>query len=128
MASGMRFPMAVLVHVEGCLLPKIHQIMRPEECRIQFTSTSKLVLEDQLLTKRCVFLTGPYKVNGVPLRRVNQSYVIATSTKVNIEGLELPAIDDAYFAKEKAAKKSKEEQFFAQSSAVSFHHFPCDLL
>jgi large subunit ribosomal protein L6e len=62
---------------------------------------------------------GPYKVNGVPLRRVNQSYVIATSTKVNLEGLELPAIDDAYFAKEKAAKKSKEEQFFAQSSAVS---------
>ncbi|GMF11666.1 unnamed protein product [Phytophthora lilii] len=65
-----------------------------------------------------VLLGGPYKVNGVPLRRVNQSYVIATSTKVNIEGLELPAIDDAYFAKEKASKKSKEEQFFAQSSAA----------
>lgn len=70
-----------------------------------------------------MFGTGPYKINGVPLRRVNQSYVIATSTKVNIEGLELPAIDDAYFAKEKAAKKSKEEQFFAQSSAVSIFMF-----
>lgn len=86
---------------------------------------------DSLIHERGLFCTftdsfiapliaGPYKVNGVPLRRVNQSYVIATSTKVNIEGLELPAIDDAYFAKEKAAKKSKEEQFFAQSSAVSF--------
>ena len=63
---------------------------------------------------------GPYKINGVPLRRVNQSYVIATSTKVNIEGLELPAIDDAYFAKEKSTKKSKEEQFFAESNAVSY--------
>lgn len=67
----------------------------------------------------CVFL-GPYKVNGVPLRRVNQSYVIATSTKVNLDGVALPAIDDAYFAKEKVSSKTtKEEKFFAQSSAVS---------
>lgn len=61
---------------------------------------------------------GPYKVNGVPLRRVNQAYVIATSAKVNLEGVALPAIDDAYFAKEKASKKTKEEKFFAQSAAV----------
>ena len=49
---------------------------------------------------------------------MNQSFVIATSTKINIEGLELPAVDDAYFAREKAAKKSKEEQFFDQSNSV----------
>ena len=63
----------------------------------------------------------------MPLRRVNQSFVIATSTKVSMEGLELPAIDDAYFAREKAAKKSKEEQFFAQSNEVS-SLFTCALL
>ena len=72
-----------------------------------------------LTFRRWCLCVGPYKINGVPLRRVNQSFVIATSTKVSMEGLELPAIDDAYFAREKAAKKSKEEQFFAQSNDVS---------
>lgn len=64
---------------------------------------------------------GPYKVNGVPLRRVNQAFVIATSTKVDLSDVTLPDIDDSYFAKEKPAsgkKESKEEQFFAQAASV----------
>ena len=37
-------------------------------------------------------------MNGVPLRRVNQAYVIVTSQAVDISGVKLPAtLDDAYF-------------------------------
>lgn len=31
-----------------------------------------------------LLVTGPYKVNGVPMKRVNAAYVIATSTKVDL--------------------------------------------
>ena len=43
---------------------------------------------------------GPYTCNGVPLRRVNQKYVIATSTKVPLNGVDVSKIDDAFFARE----------------------------
>merc|ERR1712098_884121 len=41
-----------------------------------------------------------YRVNGVPLRRVNQAYVIATSTKFGVQGLKgIDKIDDTFFAR-----------------------------
>ncbi|KAF8238768.1 hypothetical protein L208DRAFT_208363 [Tricholoma matsutake] len=82
--------------------------------------TILILLAGRFRGKRVVFLkqlesglllvTGPFKVNGVPLRRVNQAYVIATSTKLDLSALEF---NDAYFSK--AAPKgsrSAEEEFF----------------
>ena len=70
----------------------------------------------------CGFMhAGPFKINGVPLRRVNQSYVIGTSTKVDISGVSVEKFDDKYFAKEAEKKKKKGEgEFFEAEKEVSY--------
>merc|ERR1712039_553630 len=51
-------------------------------------------------------------VNGVPLRRVSQRFVIVTSTKLDVSSLSgLDDVEDAYFKKSKSAKsKSKDKK------------------
>ena len=43
-----------------------------------------------------LLVTGPYCINGVPLKRVNRAYVIVTSTKVALGGVNT-AIDEKFF-------------------------------
>ena len=70
------------------------------------------------LAQGVLLVTGPFKVNGVPLRRVNARYVIATSTKVDISGIDSSVVEkvggDAYFAREKKSKAKGEDAFFKQ--------------
>merc|ERR1739842_277577 len=56
-----------------------------------------------------LLITGPHKLNGCPLRRVNQRYLVATSTKLDISKVSVPEnINDKYFARVKAEKSKKE--------------------
>ena len=75
------------------------------------------------LVSGLLLVTGPYKINGVPLRRINQTYVMPTSTKINLNNVDLANIDDAFFAKKKAAKGNKDEKFFAEEKAVVYTLF-----
>merc|ERR1712125_223231 len=46
-----------------------------------------------------LLVTGPYKLNGVPLKRVNAAYVIPTSTKLNVSNVDVSKVTDDYFAR-----------------------------
>ena len=65
-----------------------------------------------------ILVTGPFKINGVPLRRINPAYVIATSTKIDLASaseLGLDKFDEVYFKVKKEKKgKSTEQEFFGE--------------
>ena len=61
------------------------------------------------LSSGLLLVTGPYQLNGVPLRRVNQAYCIATSASVDVKGVDASKIDDAFFARTKKPKTKKDE-------------------
>eukprot|EP00928_Gymnodinium_smaydae_P006731 TRINITY_DN1239_c0_g1_i1.p1 TRINITY_DN1239_c0_g1~~TRINITY_DN1239_c0_g1_i1.p1 ORF type:complete len:179 (-),score=56.74 TRINITY_DN1239_c0_g1_i1:95-631(-) len=100
---------------------------KPAKLKKNITPGSVLILlAGRFRGRRVVFLkqldsglllvTGPYAVNGVPLRRVNQRYCIATSAKVDMKGADYAKVTDAHFARD-AKKKAKkgESGFFAES-------------
>eukprot|EP00928_Gymnodinium_smaydae_P099214 TRINITY_DN93_c0_g4_i2.p2 TRINITY_DN93_c0_g4~~TRINITY_DN93_c0_g4_i2.p2 ORF type:complete len:180 (+),score=62.95 TRINITY_DN93_c0_g4_i2:64-603(+) len=101
---------------------------KPTKLRKNISPGSVLILlAGRFRGRRVVFLkqlesglllvTGPYAVNGVPLRRVNQRYCIATSTKVDLKEADYAKITDAHFARDAKKKQKKGESgFFAEGS------------
>merc|ERR1712166_470911 len=75
----------------------------------------KRVVMLKRLDSGLLLVTGPHKVNGVPLKRVNQVYTITTSTSVNLAGVDVSKINDAFFAREQRRKGYKSaRKFFAE--------------
>ncbi len=53
----------------------------------------------------------------VPLKRVNQAYVIATSTKIDLKGADVSKVEDSHFKATKEPREKKgEEGFFKKET------------
>ena len=68
-----------------------------------------ILLSGRFRGRRVVFLkklesglllvTGPYKYNGVPLKRVNAAYVLPTNTKLKLDAKVADSVNDKLFLK-----------------------------
>ncbi|KAI5866838.1 ribosomal protein L6e-domain-containing protein [Durotheca rogersii] len=112
-----------------CPLSQVRKAIRPWTPRKSLQpGTVLILLAGRFRGKRVILLktldqgvllvTGPFKINGVPIRRVNSRYVIATSYKIDLDGLEQSKVDEVaqvqYFARDKAKEKASEDAFFKQ--------------
>ena len=99
-----------------CKLPKASHIAAPLT-----PGQVVIILSGRFRGRRVVFLkklesnlllvTGPYKYNGVPLKRVNAAYVIPTNTKLNVNAEVAKNVNDDSFKKVEFERK-KEDNFF----------------
>jgi large subunit ribosomal protein L6e len=67
-----------------------------------------------------LLVSGPYVLNGCPVTRMNQRYVMATKTKLDIKDVKIPErVNDVYFKKTRTPKsKPAEGEIFEAKKEV----------
>ena len=102
--------------VRKCKVPKPSHISAPLT-----PGQVVIILSGRFRGRRVVFLkklesnlllvTGPYKYNGVPLKRVNAAYVLPTNTKLKLGAEVAKGVEDKYFDRVDI-KRENEKDFF----------------
>ena len=98
------------------------QCKKPKATHISATFTPGqvvILLSGRFRGRRVIFLkklesglllvTGPYKYNGVPLKRVNAAYVLPTNTKLKVDAKVADKVNDEFFKKVDIDRKSEKD-------------------
>jgi large subunit ribosomal protein L6e len=100
--------------------PKLRKSIKPGSVLILLSGRfrGKRVVFLKQLESGLLAVTGPFKINGVPIKRVNQVYTLTTSTTVDVKGVNTDKITDKTFAKDKV-KKTRSHKFFAKEAPTT---------
>ena len=101
--------------------PKLRSSLQPGQVVILLSGRfrGKRVVFLKQLESGLLLVTGPHKVNGVPLKRVNQVYTMTTSMQLKVDGVDLKKITDETFTKDKKSASEKGRDFFNAEGKVS---------
>merc|ERR1711863_38183 len=70
----------------------------------------KRVIVLKQLASGLVLITGPMKLNGCPMRRINQIYLLATENALDVSTVKVPEnVNDDYFKHARAEKVKKAD-------------------
>jgi len=94
---------------------KVRSSLQPGRIAIILSGkyAGKRVVVVKHLPSRLVVVSGPFRLNRVPLRRVDAAYLIGTSVQINLPEVlknELSEITDDHFSKKLKAKKLKQRK------------------
>ena len=106
------------VRTKKTATPKLRKGVEPGRVLILLAGRfrGKRVVCLKQLKSGLLLVSGPHKINGVPLKRVNQVYTLSTSTKVNVAGFDVSKVEDALFTRDNKTKKADAKAFFAEGA------------
>ncbi|KAJ1613778.1 60S ribosomal protein L6 [Cryptosporidium canis] len=108
--------------------PKLRSSLKPGVVCILLAGPykGKRVVMLKALPSGLVVVTGPYALNGVPVRRVNPAYIIATSTMVDVSKADVSKFTDEYFKVDRSKLKKNKGVFMDQGEEAKVHRVISD--